>query len=117
LAPLLHVDHRLGARDGEELAMSVYYIGSYDIHDAAAFAAYPPGVLALLPKYGGSVCASDTEARLVEGVARTMNAIIEFPSIDAALGLYHDPAYQSLKRIRQAATSNTSMVLVKRWGA
>jgi len=96
--------------------MSIYYLGSYDIHDAAAFAAYPPGVLALLPKYGGSVCASDTEARLVEGVARTMNAIIEFPSIDAALGLYHDPAYQPLKRIRQAATSNTSMVLVRRWG-
>ena len=35
--------------------MSVYYIGSYDIHDPAAFAAYPPGVLALLPRYEGRV--------------------------------------------------------------
>jgi uncharacterized protein (DUF1330 family) len=91
--------------------MSVYYIGTYDIHDAAAFAAYPPGVLALLPKYGGHVLASDTDARLVEGARRSMNAIIEFPSVEAALGLYHDPVYAPLKRIRQAATSNISMVL------
>jgi uncharacterized protein (DUF1330 family) len=94
-------------------AMSIYYIGTYDIHDPAAFAAYPPGVLALLPEYGGRVLASDTEARLVEGTRRSMNAIIEFPSVEAALGLYDDPAYAPLKRIRQAATSNVSMVLAR----
>lgn len=93
--------------------MSIYYIGAYDIDDAAAFAAYPPGVIALLPKYGGRVLASDTDARLVEGVRRTMNAIIEFPSAEAALGLYADPAYAQLMRIRQAATSNASMVLAR----
>lgn len=93
--------------------MTIYYIGAYDIHDPAAFAAYPPGVIDLLPRYGGRVLASDTEARLVEGTRRTMNAIIEFPSAEAALGLYHDPAYEPLKRIRQAATSNVSMVLAK----
>jgi uncharacterized protein (DUF1330 family) len=93
--------------------MSIYYIGSYDIDDPAAFAAYPPGVLALLPKYGGRVLASDTEARLVEGTRRSMNAIIEFPSVEAALGLYDDAAYAPLKRIRQAATSNVSMVLAR----
>jgi len=93
--------------------MGIYYIGTYDIHDPAAFAAYPPGVLALLPKYGGRVLASDVDARLVEGVRRSMNAIIEFPSAEAALALYGDPVYQPLKRIRQAATSNVSMVLAR----
>jgi uncharacterized protein (DUF1330 family) len=43
---------------------------------------------------------------------RTMNAIIRFPSKEAALGLYNDPAYQEAKRIRQASTTNVSMVLV-----
>jgi uncharacterized protein (DUF1330 family) len=95
------------------MVMSIYYIGTYDIHDPAAFAAYPPGVLALLPKYGGRVLASDTQAHWVEGVRRSMNAIIEFPSAEAALGLYADPAYAPLKRIRQAATSNVSMVLAR----
>jgi uncharacterized protein (DUF1330 family) len=99
--------------NNEEMAMTVYYIGTYDLVDRTAFAAYPPGVLALLPKYGGRVLASDTEARLVEGTRRSMNAIIEFPSAEAALGLYDDPAYAPLKRLRQAATSNVSMVLAR----
>lgn len=97
--------------------MSVYYIGSYDIDDTAAFAAYPPGVLALLPRYGGRVLASDTQARLVEGTRRSMHAIIEFPSADAALALYGDPAYEPLKRLRQASTQHASMVLARAFGA
>ena len=91
--------------------MAVYYIGTYDIVDLETFSQYPPMVFALLPKYGGQVLAVDTAAYLVEGQARTMNAIIRFPSREAALGLYNDPEYQAAKRIRQASTSNTSMVL------
>ena len=92
--------------------MAVFYIGSYDIIDPTEFQKYPPVVLSLLPKYGGEVLASDTAAFVVEGTARTMNAIIRFPSREAALGLYNDPAYQEAKRIRQASTRNVSMVLV-----
>ena len=97
--------------------MAAYYIGSYDIVDPNEFQKYPPVVLALLPKYGGEVLASDTSAFLVEGTARTMNAIIRFPSKEAALGLYNDPDYQDAKRIRQASTRNVSMVLVDEFGA
>jgi uncharacterized protein (DUF1330 family) len=93
--------------------MAVYYIGSYDIVDPAEFQKYPPVVMSLLPKYGGEVLASDTAALLVEGHARTMNAIIRFPSKEAALGLYNDPDYQEAKRVRQRSTANVSMVLVE----
>ena len=92
--------------------MAALYIGTYDIVDANEFQKYPPLVMALLPKYGGEVLASDTAGLLVEGAMRTMNAVIRFPSKDAALGLYNDPAYQEAKRIRQASTANVSMVLV-----
>jgi uncharacterized protein (DUF1330 family) len=97
--------------------MAVFYIGTYDIVDPAEFQKYPPIVMSLLPKYGGEVLASDTAAFLVEGSARTMNAIIRFPSREAALGLYNDPAYQEAKRIRQASTRNISMVLVDEFRA
>jgi len=93
--------------------VAVYYLGTYDIIDPEQFKKYPPLVMALLPKYGGVVLASDTKAFVVEGTARTMNAIIQFPSKEAALGLYNDPDYQEAKRIRQASTKNISMVLVK----
>jgi uncharacterized protein (DUF1330 family) len=94
-------------------AMAAYYIGTYDIIDADQFRKYPPLVMALLPKYGGEVLASDTAGLLVEGTIRTMNAVIRFPSKEAALGLYNDPAYQEAKRIRQASTRNVSMVVVE----
>jgi uncharacterized protein (DUF1330 family) len=89
----------------------VYYIGTYDIVDPELFKQYPPRVLALLPKYGGQVLASDTSAHALEGTARTMNAIIRFPSKEAALGLYNDPDYQEAKRIRHASARNITMVL------
>jgi uncharacterized protein (DUF1330 family) len=92
--------------------MAVFYIGSYDIIDPQEFQKYPPIVMALLPRYGGEVLASDTSGQLVEGSMRTMNAIIRFPSKEAALGLYNDPDYQEAKRIRQASTRNVSMILV-----
>jgi uncharacterized protein (DUF1330 family) len=98
--------------EGEEAPLAAYYIGTYDIVDPDEFKKYPPIVLALLPKYGGEVLASDTAGLLVEGSMRTMNAIIRFPSKEAALGLYNDPGYQEAKRIRQASTKNISMVLV-----
>ena len=92
---------------------AVYYIGSYDIDDFEQFKHYGPKVAALLPKYGGELLASDTAAYVVEGRARTMNAIIRFPSKEAALGLYNDPEYQEAKRIRQGSTSHATMVLVE----
>jgi len=97
--------------------MAVYYIGTYDIVDPDEFQKYPPVVLSLVPKYGGEVLASDTKALVVEGTARTMNAVIRFPSKAAALGLYNDPAYQEAKRIRQSSTTNVSMVLVDEFSA
>lgn len=93
--------------------MAVYYIGTYDIDDPAEFSRYGPMVMALLPRYGGQLLASDTAAYVVEGRARTMNAIIRFPSREAALGLYGDPEYQEAKQIRHRSTSNCTMVLVE----
>ena len=42
-----------------------------------------------------------------------MNAIIRFPSREAALGLYNDPDYQEAKQMRHQSTSNITMVLVE----
>jgi len=57
--------------------MAVFYIGSYDIIDPQEFQKYPPIVMALLPRYGGEVLASDTSGQLVEGSMRTMKSVIQ----------------------------------------
>ena len=93
--------------------MTVYLINSYDIHNWEEFKKYPPLVRPLLEKYGAKVLASDIEATSLEGKAKTMNAIISFPSKEAATECYNDPEYNKIKKIRINSTTNCSMVLVK----
>jgi len=93
--------------------MPVYYINSYDIVDPATFSKYGPAVLPILKKYGAEVLASDVQGIAIEGEPRTMNAIIRFPSLEAALECYRDPEYQPVKAIRLQSVKNCTMVLVK----
>lgn len=95
--------------------MQVYYINSYDITDMEEYQKYGPLAIPLIMKYGGDVVAADTAGIAVEGQPKTMNAIITFPSEDAALSCYKDPEYQKIKEIRINSTTNTTMVLVKRF--
>jgi uncharacterized protein (DUF1330 family) len=94
---------------------AVYYIVNYDIEDMEEFQKYPPKVMALLPKYGAEVLASDTDAICLEGTAKTMNAIIKFPSEESALGCYNSPEYQEIQKIRLNSTKNGTMILVKQF--
>lgn len=95
--------------------MRVYYMNSYDIIDMDEYQKYGPLAVALIMKYGGEVLASDTAGIAVEGQARNMNAIITFPSEEAALGCYNDPEYQEVRKIRINSTADCTMVLVKRF--
>jgi uncharacterized protein (DUF1330 family) len=96
--------------------MAVYLINSYDISDMAEFQKYPPKVRGLLMKYGAEVIASDLAAISLEGEAKMMNAIIKFPSEEAAINCFHDPEYQPIKQLRTNSTKNCTMVLVKEFG-
>jgi len=95
--------------------MSVYVVNAYDIHDFETFKDYPPQVAKLLPKYGAKVLAMDTTPKVLEGVPKTMNAIIEFPSEVAVNGFYNDPAYQSIIHLRHNSTSNCTMIVLKKF--
>ena len=97
--------------------MPVYYVNTYDITDPVEFSKYPPLVRIVLQKYGAEVLALDLQAVAVEGKAHQMNAVIRFPSMEAALACYDDPEYQPAKKIRQSSTANCTMVLVREWVA
>ena len=90
-------------------------MNSYDITDTEGYQKYGPLAIPLIIKYGGEVLAADTAAIAVEGQPKHMNAIITFPSDDAALNCYNDPEYQKIKKIRIHSTANSTIVLVKRF--
>ena len=92
--------------------MSVYVINSYDITDPEEFKKYGPLVFPIILKHGGQVLASDVGGVAIEGKAKTMNAVIRFPSKEAAYNCYNDPAYTPIKKIRINSTTNTSIIMV-----
>lgn len=93
--------------------MAVYMMISYDILDAALWQNYPPRVAPILQKYGARVLSIETNPVILEGKPKAMNALIEFPSEQAALNCYNDPAYAEVKKIRLSSTNNCTMIIVK----
>lgn len=93
--------------------MKVYYINSYDITDPQLYSEYAPAALPVMHRYGAVVMAADVNGIAVEGSPRTMNAVIQFPSEEAAMACYNDPEYQAAREIRWRSTANCTMVLVR----
>src|SRR5258706_11558275 len=95
--------------------MPVYIVNAYNVHDFETYKKYPPQVAPLLAKYGAKVLAMDMYSKVFEGIAKTMNVIIEFPSEDAVNNFYHDPAYQSIIDLRLNSTSNCTILMLKQF--
>ncbi|HYF33363.1 MAG TPA: DUF1330 domain-containing protein [Chitinophagaceae bacterium] len=95
--------------------MAVYLMISYDIIDPQTFSQYPPSVLPILKKHGARVLSSDTSATVVEGEAKMMNALVEFPSEEAVWNCYNDPEYADIKKIQLSSTINGTMVIAKQF--
>lgn len=95
--------------------MPVYVLNTYDIHDFEMFKNYPPHVRPLLEKYGAKVLAMDTNPKVLEGVPKTMNAIMEFPSEEEVNKMYNDPEYKSIIHFRHNSTSNCTMIILKQF--
>ena len=95
--------------------MSVYIVNAYDIHDFEMFKNYPLQVAPLLVKHGARVLAMETNPKALEGIPKTMNAIVEFPSEDAVNNFYNDPEYQAFIHLRLNSTSNCTMIMLKQF--
>ena len=93
--------------------MPVYLVNSYNIHDLETFKNYPPKVSPILARYGARVLAMEMNAETLEGKAKTMTAIIEFPSEEAIRKMYNDPDYQSIIHFRHNSTTDVTMTILK----
>ena len=69
----------------------------------------------MLEKHGAKLLAMETNPKALEGVPRTMNAIVEFPSESAVYDFYNDPKYQAFIELRLKSTSNCTMVMLKQF--
>ena len=91
-----------------------YWISTATITNPQLFAEYLEKVGPWLKEFGGEVFANDTEP---QGKERTEGAnlavICEFPSMRAAVEAYESADYQEMSKLRQAATSNSTLTILE----
>jgi uncharacterized protein (DUF1330 family) len=92
-----------------------YWIIRVDIADPGKYTAYTSSNGPVLAKYGGKFLVRAGRYETVEGSSRTRNAVIEFPSYQAALDCWHSPEYQALLPLRQPV-STIDLIIIEGYG-
>lgn len=89
-----------------------YWIVRVDVDDMEQYKNYITANAAPLKKFGARFLARGGKYETVEGTSRARNAVIEFPSYEAAVECWHSAAYQAALKIRQPV-STADLVIVE----
>ena len=82
-----------------------YWIGRVDITDLEKYQAYIAANAEPLKKFGARFLVRGGRFENPEGASRSRNAVIEFPSYQAALDCWKSPAYQKAVKLRQPVST------------
>lgn len=88
-----------------------YWIARMDVRDVERYKGYVSGAASAFEKHGAKFLVRGGEAHDLEGPGRARNVVIEFPSIEAALACYNEPAYQTAKDIRQSVADGELIIV------
>ena len=72
--------------------MAGYFIGNYNIINPALYNEYVSKAMPLTMKHGGKALVAGPGTQTLEGNPGAITVILEFASLDAALGWYNDPS-------------------------
>jgi len=89
-----------------------YWIVRVDIRDPEQYKQYVAANAKPLAKYGAHFLVRAGQYENVEGSARTRNAVIEFPSYQAALECWKSPGYQEAMKLR-TGVSTADVVIIE----
>lgn len=89
-----------------------YWIVRVDIADAERYKDYIAANAGPFKTYGARFLARGGRYENPEGSSRARNAVIEFPSYQAAVDCWHSPEYQDVMRIR-LPVSTADLVIVE----
>ena len=89
-----------------------YWIAHITVRDPENYKEYVEKDTPIIHALGGKFIVRGGQSELVEGETYQRHVVIEFPSYDAAVAAYHDPAYQEVMKIRQR-TADSTFILVE----
>ncbi|MGU3494550.1 DUF1330 domain-containing protein [Xanthobacteraceae bacterium A53D] len=88
-----------------------YWVARVDVTDVDAYAPYTRANGPPIAAHGGRFIVRGGDFTAMEGGARSRNVVVEFPSFDAALAAYRDPAYQAAVDLRRPYSNADLIVL------
>jgi uncharacterized protein (DUF1330 family) len=88
-----------------------YWIVRVDITDQEKYRAYIAANAEPLKKYGARFLVRAGRFENPEGTSRPRNAVIEFPTYDAALECWKSPAYQQALKLRQPVSTADLIII------
>ena len=92
--------------------MAAYVIANVTVKEPVRYEDYRRLVTPTLEKYGGRFIARGGEIEVLEGDWRPNRLVLlEFPSMDQARAWWSSPEYTAAKRIRQATSEGTLLLL------
>ena len=89
-----------------------YWIVRVDIADPEEYKKYLAANAAPFRKWGARFLVRGAPFENVEGGARQRNAVIEFPSFQAARDCWHSPEYQEAMKLR-LPVSTADLVIIE----
>jgi uncharacterized protein (DUF1330 family) len=89
-----------------------YWIVRVDIADQEKYKAYIAANAGPFKKYGARFLVRAGRFESPEGTSRARNAVIEFPTYEAAVECWHSPDYQQALKLRQPV-STADLVIIE----
>ena len=97
---------------GCETTMAAYVIASVSVKDPVRYEDYRRLVSPTVEQYGGRFIARGGTIEVLEGDWTPERLVVlEFPSVEAARAWWASPEYSEAKRIRQATSVGTLLIL------
>jgi uncharacterized protein (DUF1330 family) len=94
-----------------------YWIVRVDIADQEQYKLYMAANAEPFRKHGARFLVRGGLFETLEGASRTRNAVIEFPSYEAALACWKSPEYQAAIKLREPVSTMDLVVIEEYQGA
>jgi uncharacterized protein (DUF1330 family) len=97
-----------------EASMPAYWIARSKINDPVEYKKYTDRVPAIIAQHGGRVLARGGKYRIMEGPETFHRfVVIEFPSMEAAIGCFQSEDYQQAAKFRRSGAGIVENVIVE----
>ncbi len=88
-----------------------YWVARIDVADMEGYKAYVAANAGPLKQFGARFLARGGRFETPEGSSRSRNALIEFPSYQAALDCYRSPEYQAAIKLRTPVSEGDFIII------